>query len=296
VFFYLMKQHDISFKDALQRAASMAGVTGGAAATLYRPGPGQGRTGAGPAIRLNEPPADDWQERAVLAMVDCGANLFSERGKRARQWLNRERGLTDETLRRWWVGYSPGGTLHGHKFERGIVIANLHEQANTLWGLKIRRPANENKYTHVAGGKSRAMLWGADNLAGFDVAVVCEGEFDAMLLWQHAGDLCAVVAQGAATNVSIGDWLPYLLHVRRLYIAADADAAGDKAWLKWEKATKRVRRALPPLEQPWPKGPGQVLDITDAWHAGADLRAWVCGLLGIAEPPRERQLDDRPRQ
>ncbi len=68
----------------------------------------------------------------------------------------------------------------------------------------------------------------------------------------------------------VDTWLPYLLPVERLYVATDADAAGERAAAYWLEHTRRAHRVLPPLGQQ---------DITDAHRAGADLRAWVRQIL-----------------
>jgi hypothetical protein len=74
------------------------------------------------------------------------------------------------------------------------------------------------------------------------------------------------VTFGGATTKEIDGWLPYLLPVKRLLIATDADPAGEKAWEYWQGKTKRAERLLPP---------GGVNDITDAWKTGHDLAKWV---------------------
>ena len=50
----------------------------------------------------------------------------------------------------------------------------------------------------------------------------------------------AVVAQGAANSMDIDTWLPHLLHVKRLYIATDANDAGTRAAEYWFSRTRRA--------------------------------------------------------
>ncbi|MHB2021023.1 MAG: hypothetical protein ACYCW6_29145, partial [Candidatus Xenobia bacterium] len=63
------------------------------------------------------------------------------------------------------------------------------------------------KYRHVKG--SQPILFGSDTLQGRETALLCEGEFDAMLLAQEAGDLVGVATLAVRAPAS----------VRRLYAA-----------------------------------------------------------------------------
>jgi len=55
-------------------------------------------------------------------------------------------------------------------------------------------------------------------------------------------------------------------------IATDNDSTGHEGWLEWEQRTERAMRLAPP---------GGAKDITDAWLAGHDLRAWVLAGMGV---------------
>ena len=105
-----------------------------------------------------------------------------------------------------------------------MASSSLAWSPDRVWYLKVRRAAGQPKYTQVRGGQ--VALFGADTLPGRDVAVVTEGEFDAMLLHQEAGDLVGVVTLGSASARLPDAWVPYLLGVQRLLVAYDADAAG----------------------------------------------------------------------
>jgi len=217
-----------------------------------------------PAMRLPEPPAETWQEKAMDAGLACAEVLWSD-DDWARLWLAwlRARGLSDDTIRRAGLGvHLVDGDLAGLYVAQGITIPWM--VAGNLWTLKIRRALGKPKYIQVKGGQ--AALYLADDLAGRDVAVICEGEFDALLLRQHISDLAAVATFGGATTHDVTGWLPWLVHVRQLWVATDADAPGEAAWQFWQKTTKRARRLLPP---------GGCKDITDAHLAGHDLRAWI---------------------
>lgn len=221
-------------------------------------------------VNLGIPDSDDLQTRAMQIAIGCAAMLWEPEGQRARAWLN-ARGLADETLKVHLVGFnSKGERQHGFYVPRGITIPHWQESANTISGIKVRLSTNgPDKYRHILG--SRPSLYLADHLAGHDVAIVCEGEFDALLLHQEAGDLVGVCGLGSAGNKTkaLDAGLPYLLHVKRLLVATDNDAEGEQAAAAILERTQRARRLHIP----------QGNDVTDYWKEGGDLRAWVSAAL-----------------
>ena len=256
---WVMKRGPLDFPEACRRlGADPSAPTSGTAARRPAPKPS-----------ILEPPDYDWQFEAFVVAYDCRKLLWSDAGTWALEYL-RDRGLNDYTIEDNWLGLQPeDGDRNGLFVPRGIVIPYRHNKIDTWWALKVRRAEGEPKYTQVKGGK--ASLYRADSLAGQDVAVVCEGEFDTLLLAQHVGDLVAVFTFGGAASHDVDAWLPYLLHLKRLLIATDNDKSGEEAWQYWKRKTKRAKRLAPP---------GGAKDITDAWKDGADLRAWVLDFPG----------------
>jgi hypothetical protein len=227
-------------------------------------------------------------DAAVRALEACEAALWSEAGEKARAWLA-ERGLSDETIKRWRLGYhEEQGAIEGIWTPRGVTIPGIVD--GELRYIKVRRPVpplDGPKYQCAKGSKSS--MFGLDRLAGKGVAVICEGEFDAMLLDQEAGDLVDVVAIGSKTATPSVRELNRLTTASRwlLVLDNDADERAD-AWAEWSARVRRIR----PLD-------GN--DLTDLHQAGGDLRAWIehhlerSGRPAIeAEAARilERGLDD----
>ena len=231
-----------------------------------------------PKLSQGIPESDEQQARAMLIAVGCAAMLWEPTGEKARTWLN-ERGLADETLKPYCVGFNEKARrLHGFYVPRGITIPHWQESTNTISGIKIRLSTNgPDKYRHIPG--SRASLYLADNLAGHDMGVICEGEFDALLLHQEAGDLVGVCALGSASNkrAAIDAGLPFLLPIKRLLVATDNDDDGESAALAILERTRRARRLHVPIGN----------DITNYWQAGGDLRAWVSAALADLEPQHD---------
>jgi DNA primase len=217
-----------------------------------------------PAADPGNPPPADWQKAAGAVIADCEAALWGAGGARALAWL-KARGLWEETLLGWRVGYCPkDGKYHGLYMDRGIVIPWL--AGDEVWKLNIRRPVGDPKYRAVKGSHSAGALFGVDRLMGKPDCVITEGEFDLMVIWQECGDLADVLTMGSNTGHVSDRWLPALLQYRRFWIATDNDEAGDRAAQYWLTLTGERGRRLTP-----PKGK----DITDSLLAGVALHDWL---------------------
>jgi hypothetical protein len=130
------------------------------------------------------------------------------------------------------------------------------------WHVKARRLEDDGpKYIRVRGGEPT--LYGADLLEGRPVVVICEGELDAVLLWQEAGDLVDVVAIGTKGAKIPTPYLGTLAGASRWLLALDRDAERKAAeWGTWSARVRRVR-------------PLQGNDLTDFHLEGGDLRRWA---------------------
>jgi DNA primase len=215
-------------------------------------------------------PSSEWQSMAAKVTATCAGLLWSAAGTKARIWLN-QRGLKDETLRRWKIGLNPANgagwrTMHGLSIPCGVVIPG--EVDGSLWYLKVRRARGKVKYQHVKG--SRPALYMAETLRGQETAFLTEGEFDALLLWQEAGDLAGVATLGsAAASLDNGQWGRYLAPIRRLLLSYDADQTGQSAADKLVRSLAQARRVDIPIVRDGDK------DLTDFCRRGGRLRDWV---------------------
>lgn len=215
----------------------------------------------------SEAPDPQWQAQAALAARTCVEQLWMPVGDRARAWLH-GRGLEDKTLERWGVGYSSGQTLESLWIPRGIILPWWVR--GELWQLKVRRPvirSDEPKYASVKGGKP--YLFGLDHLAGQDVLVLAEGEFDALLLWQEVRQLVDVATLGSCSGAVTEQLLWELMPYRRLLVAYDADEGGESGALKLQCLSKRIRRMGLPAGS----------DVTDFHLAGGSLSDWIAWQL-----------------
>ena len=220
-----------------------------------------------------------------------------------------ERGLSDETIQRFQLGFAPGGwqTLYGYLVEQKHYPVNLVEQA----GLIVPRQKGDGFYDRfrdrlmipirdgqgrVIGFGGRALgdekpkylnspdtdlfdkgktLYGLDLAKGAiakdDRAIVVEGYFDVIAL--HAAGLeNAVAALGTALNAAQVRQLLRYTESKQILLNFDADAAGVKA----------AQRAIGEVEAMAYRGDVQlrVLNIPDGKdpdeflrsHAAADYR------------------------
>jgi len=225
--------------------------------------------------RQNDQP-DGFQASWKVIIDECQSLLWSDKGKGARQYLH-DRGLNDKTLQSpfFRVGYSDGRKVADIWVDRGIVLpcfsVDQDSQVEYVDYIKIRHSENVMpKYRKLKGG--RKGLFGADTVKGSDIVIVTEGEFDAMLLYQEAGDLVGVCTLGSATDrFDWGRYGRYIGFVKWILIAYDLDDAGDLGAEAWKEVSGRVKRVK------IPDGTGK--DITDAWKSGVNLSDWVMDVL-----------------
>jgi DNA primase len=71
-------------------------------------------------------------------------------------------------------------------------------------------------------------------------AILTEGEFDALLLWQEAGDLFGVAMLGSCNRGVSAKALRYLLGCPRLLVAYDVDAEGERGAERLGQLSSRV--------------------------------------------------------
>ena len=241
-----------------------------------------------PDAKRDGPPHSNWQEQARALMTEAETALWRDENARALYWLN-ARGLNDETLRRWHVGYithdrrdqpedwslTPQKPNDSIWIPRGILLPCLVN--SSIWYLKIRRPIGEPKYIQVRGGSPALFM--ADTLPAAREACITEGEFDALLLWQclqHATNprwqSLGVATLGSKSNrLDLDQWARYLYHLRHLVIMYDQDGESETAKNYWQEIAGRA------FILRWQNIRAGDKDLTDFHTAGGrliDLASW----------------------
>ena len=64
-----------------------------------------------PKIARVDPPPADWQNNAMLLVADCETTLWSDQGEKAQAFLHDLRGLRDDTIKAWRLGFCPASGL-----------------------------------------------------------------------------------------------------------------------------------------------------------------------------------------
>lgn len=253
------------------------------------------------------PPGPVWCARAERFTAWAARQLWGEAGGAARRYLH-GRGLRDATLLAARVGWNPRllrdrPAAWGYPADdwpvllhAGITLPHV-TLAGEVQAVKLRcfeMPgvpvlASGYKYRGPRGG--RMALYGRERWAGLPVLLLVEGEFDALLAWQEAGDLLDVATlAGARAALDMGDALA-LLEKAAVVAVYDADAAGQAGAATLAARWSRVTQLAPPDH-----------DLTDTWVHGGDLRAWLAqvaaeqleGLLSrVGDMPAWRALLER---
>jgi DNA primase len=238
-------------------------------------GPGLARTPPKPA----GPPSPAWQARGRALVEACEAALWGEGGEQARAYLHK-RGLRDETIKRWRLGYNPVGRYDLREvwdlpsspekrdvwLPKGIIIPWL--VGGSLWAVNVRRPTGDPKYFKIPG--SQAALFGADDLRGCELVLLTEGEFDCILASQELGDVIGVASLGSASkHLDLASWGAHLLPARAILLAYDQDPSGAGGLARLAPMSERMHTARVPVLRPGGK------DLTDYHQAGGDLWAWL---------------------
>lgn len=219
-------------------------------------------------------PAKDWQASASRLVDASVRNLWVPSGAKALAWL-RQRGLKGETIRQARLGYHPAETPDA---DRGIVIPWF--ASGTVRFVQIRRPHGKPKYKATAGG-SRGDFYPCPPAPG-RVVLVCEGEFDCLLMRQEAADLVEAITLGGAADKLTGSAALAICFAPLVLVATDNDVAGDNAAQGWLEVTARARRIRPPARK----------DLTEAFLSGADLREWIADELPKILPSLTKAADD----
>ena len=283
---YVRERHKLTYAEALDRL-DLAGGNGNSAAVS---------TGQAPAILPRHdpaaPPSDGWQARAVTFCMTAEDTLWTPAGARALAWLRGARSLSDATIRAASLGYNPADGYEERAawnlppehddqgrpkrvwLPRGVVIPWV--AAGHLWRVNIRRPVGDPKYIGPAGFGPG--LYRADTLTPDRPAVIVEGEFDALAIWQDAGELVIPVATGSTGGARRARWLGALALCPAVLVAFDDDQpdpqtglrAGDSAAKYWLDVLGNARR----WRAYYAKDPSGLAT------AGGDLRAWVAAGLG----------------
>jgi hypothetical protein len=204
--------------------------------------------------------------------------LWSPKGREALDHL-RGRGLNDTTIGTALLGVTQSvmiPTRDGDRAfcARGITIPWFSGPlGERLVALKLRQPG-DLKPKYVSAYCDHARVYPSPEvIRPGRPLIICEGEFDCLLLKQELGDLASVITFGSASSIGMHGFLPQMLASTPWYIATDSDPAGDKAAANWPNRAVRVRP---------PEG---VKDWTELWQSGFNRVRYSWGAHLPMSPP-----------
>ena len=259
IFGYMMKREGWDFNEALRQLAERAGVT------LIQHTP--------------ESEANEQTRQDLSAVLEEAASFFRQQmlttpaGNKALDYLHK-RGLTDETIKVWGLGYAPGSwnALLDHlrlkNFQPSIMVAaglmterddgSIYDRFRnrlifpirgpygqlTGFGGRVLDPDDVPKYLNSPAtevfDKGR-LLYGLDmarkSIRSLNQAVIVEGYMDVIGLHQ-AGFSNAVSPMGTALTEDQFRLIKRL--TRNIVLALDPDAAGQNATLKGLETARKA--------------------------------------------------------
>ncbi len=238
-------------------------------------------------------PSVEWQRQAKVIVTRAQEQLWKPAGEAVLRYLTETRGLREETVRAWGLGYWPStswdkAALYGMDrkdiwLPQGLVIPG--EVAGVMWYVKFR-PTKAvqfaGKYYGIPGGCTA--LLGADRWELGKPLLLCEGEMDMLTAWQEAREFVNTATLGGAAKgrhgqaLDLGRWTAALMRADRILVAFDNDEAGEKAAGTFAAFSSRCEQVNVPYGS----------DINEFHTRGGKVRGWVESLVGRREESRGR--------
>jgi hypothetical protein len=253
-------------------------------------------------------PNEKWQASGLEFIKRCDKSLWDKAGVRALKYLH-SLGLEDETLRHFRIGFNPNEAFDplekwGLPYEvnkngnpkkvwlpRGIVIPYF--AGNRLQRIKIRQyitklQKEQGKNSDFFIKEDVFGMFGADYLRYQHPVILADNEFDAMLLYQVAGDIVEATSFGRpARNVGKEDWGKCAQNIFPISQMLVTYTNEDEKIIFIDSLpvySKRANRAyLPDI-------PG-VKTITDLKKAGVNPRDWLNEILSNVDFLGEKTCD-----
>ncbi len=258
----VMQLKGVGFPEAVRILAELAGIATPSGKPA-RPRPPAARPAKAPEKPPEEPSGLPLAD-ALALVQDASERIWTPSGSTALEYLRRDRGLTEATIRQARLGWVRSVMIpkaDGVGFFKASGVTIPWHDAGRLTLVKIRQPEGREPRYVQAFADCPTLFPSMSSIRPGVPLVIVEGELDALLLGQELGELAAVITTGSASNGPSGRILTAALASPRWFAAHDADPAGDKAAALWPARAIRVR---PPAGKDW----------TDAHRAGVNLRRW----------------------
>lgn len=230
--------------------------------------------------RVTAVPGDLWQTKARKLVDEVVYHLWTPTGKPMLDFLTGERGLNEETIKKFSLGFLPLDRWESAPAWGLVEILKENGQPKKYWipgGLtiplckddqvlrvRVRRPKSDAnpRYYLLRGSDTRAMVLGT----GKPFSILVESELDALLLHQEAGDLVNIISLGNVQTRPDQGAVEILNQSQLILVALDTDRAGaTESWRWWKEHYLQAHR--------WPSIQGK--DPGEMWAAGVNIRTWV---------------------
>lgn len=192
--------------------------------------------------------------------------------ERIRDYLHGERGISDDSIDHHLLGWN------GSR----ITIPIFDRQGQLAFFKLAKDPEDKGDSPKMlATLGARAELYGWEQaLAKPDQIIICEGEFDRLVL--EAGGIPAVTSTGGARTFRV-EWAEAFREIPNVYVCFDNDVAG-------QEGAKRVARLIPQARiVRLPEEVGEGGDITDFFVRLGHSREEFLNLLEAAQPLSEEE-------
>jgi len=208
-------------------------------------------------------------------------NLFTQDGVGAKTYLN-NRGLTDDTLRTYQIGFDTE--------KRGITVPLAIEgnEVGVLKWFSFKDNGFEGRKKISSHGS--AVLYGSDKIVDANQVIVCEGEFDCLLLRQHGFDAITGTA-GAGTWKK--EWSPFL-EGKEVTLCYDSDEAGRKGAIEVARKLHGKAKSVKEIDLFADSATPELKDVTDYFvktgKTSDDFRALLDGAKDMTAAEGEDPL------
>lgn len=136
-----------------------------------------------------------------------------------RKYLN-DRGIDDELIKYFKLGF-------GNFYRKNWITIPVKDATGNYIYFKLRKLDDDNtnqiKYKFYPQG-SKISLYGVDVLKDTERVVICEGEFDRMIIEKNG--IPAICSTGGAETFK-DEWVENFKHLKKVYICYDHDEAGE---------------------------------------------------------------------
>ncbi|GAB6059405.1 DNA polymerase [Desulfonatronum parangueonense] len=213
-----------------------------------------------------------WQEVALDYVQDCveavnGNNkaIFEDRGIDVETASLFKLGIHCQLKTRFFKHHA---SETNQVLEPGIIIPYYRD--NQLYHVQVRHFFEEDgkKYSNLSGGNAHPYLL-PNNNASLNKFMIVESALDAIMMYQHAGDLIRPIALGSTNNLIDKHVHDLLKNSDLVLLCLDNDEPGQQAAQFHAKVYDQSRIIIPPFG----KDPG------DYFSMGGNIRDWVQSIL-----------------